>query len=85
MDVNRILWHQRLFHIHTKVMGRTSEVVNVLPRFYSDTDLYGCDVCFTFKVRRNTAVHGNTRMGALKLKQGISLHWVFIVQKYHDK
>ena len=54
--------------MHTNGMGRTSKVVNGFPPFYSETYLYGCDVCFNFKTRRTAAVNGNTRRGHTESK-----------------
>ena len=36
-------------------------------------------------MRRNASGHGNTRRGALKVNKLLSIDWVFIMQKYHDK
>ena len=85
MDTNRVLWYHRLCHMNTKVMGRTSKVVNGIPNFSSDTDLDGFDVCFSFDMIRNAPVKGNTRRDALKKNQGIILYWGFMMHKYHDK
>ena len=60
-------------------------MVNGLPNFYSDTDLDGCDVCFNFRMRRNSERHGYKIRNTLKVNQVISLDWGFIIHKYRDK
>ena len=55
MCVTRVIWHQRIWHIQTKRIGRTTKVVNGIPPLSLDTDLDGCDVCFTCKMRITAA------------------------------
>ena len=71
--------------MHTKGIGITSNVVNGLTPFSSETDLYGCDVYFTFKTRINAAGKVNKRMDLLTINQRLRLDWVFMMQKYHDE
>ena len=68
MDVTSVLCHHRLCHIHTKGMGITIKVVNGIPNFSSDTDLDGCDVCFTCKMIRTASGHNNTKRDSLNVK-----------------
>ena len=85
MDTTRVIWQQRLFHIHTKGIGVTSKVFNSIPPFSSDNDLDSCGLCFTLKMRITVSEHGNTRRYAMKLNQVISLDWGFMMQKCNDK
>ena len=85
MDETRVLRKQRIYHMHTKAMGRTSKLVNGLTPFYSDNDLYGCDVLLTYNMRRTASVNFNTKRDALKVKQEIRLDWDFMMHKLHDK
>ena len=85
MDETSFLCHQRLCHMHTKGTGKINKAVNGIPTFSSDNDLDGCDVCFTRKMIINLEGHISTRRYALQVKQGLSLYWGFMMQKYHDK
>ena len=85
MSETNFLWHQKLCHIHTMGMVRTSKVVNGLCNFSSQTDLCGFDLCFTLNLRQTSKGHVNTRRGALKVNQGIRIDWGFMTQKSHDK
>ena len=40
-------------------------------------------ICYLYS--NTVEVHENTRKDALKLNQGISLYWGFMMKKYHDK
>ena len=71
--------------MHTKQMGITSKVVNGILHLSSDTDLDGCDIWFTCKMKINSSGHGNTRINALKVNKVLILDWGFMMQKCNDK
>ena len=65
----------------TKEMGRTGKLVNGLPPFSSETNLDGCDGCFTCKMRKTAEGYGITIRDALKVNQRFRLDWGFMMQK----
>ena len=79
MDETRVIWHQRLCNMYTKVMEITSKVLNGLPPFTSDNDLDFFYLCCIFKMRINSAVHFITGINAPKLKQLLILNCFFMM------
>jgi hypothetical protein len=80
----RILWHQRLRHIHMRRLADLHTHVDGIHRVKVPPDIEGCDTCWTCKLRKKARGTGDTRKDATVAGQGISLDFGFIVQRSND-
>ena len=82
-DQLRILWHQRLGHIHSRRVGRMHNFARGVPRVSIGDDLDQCPICSRAKLR--TAAHGtDSTSTATRCNQGISVDFGFMVQRSSD-
>jgi hypothetical protein len=80
----RILWHQRLRHVHMRRLANLHKHADGIPRIKLPPDIEGCDTCWTCKLRNKARGTGDTRKDANVARQGISLDFGFIVQRSKD-
>jgi hypothetical protein len=80
----RVLWHQRLHHIHMRRLAGLHTHVDGILAINFAPDVEGCDTCWSCKLRNAARGTGDTRKDATILGQGISLDFGFIVQRSKD-
>ena len=78
---NRVLWHQRLGHLHYQGISDLHKSVDGVPKIKHHCLIDKCPTCIHTKMRRNPVGHGNLREDAHCVGMGLSLDWGFIVQK----
>jgi GAG-pre-integrase domain len=82
-DQLRILWHQRLGHLHNRRMKLVSRVATGVPDLATDDELHKCPVCMATKLRKtNKGTKDSWR--ATVCNQGVSIDAGFIVQSSGD-
>ena len=84
-EATRVLWHQRLCHLHDRALSDLHEHVDGIPKIPRSTPVDGCDTCWACKMRKAARGSGDTRADATVVGQGISLDWGFMVQKSKDE
>jgi hypothetical protein len=80
----RVLWHQRLRHVHMRRLSGLHKYVDGIPSIKLPQDIEGCDTCWTCKLRNAARGTGDTRKDATVSGQGFSFDFVFIVQRSKD-
>ena len=83
-EQQRILWHQRLGHLHYARIRKTSKTAKRVPEVTLNTDLEKCPVCMENK-QRITARNVETSRRATQCLQGLSVDFGFMVQKSKNK
>jgi hypothetical protein len=81
---SRVLWHQRLRHVHMRRLSGLYKYVDGIPVIKIPQDIEGCDTCWTCKLRNAARGTGDTRKDATVSGQGFSFDFVFIVQRSKD-
>jgi hypothetical protein len=80
----RVLWHQRLLHVHMRRLSGLHKYFDGIPAIKLPPDIEGCDTFWTCKLRNAERGTGDTRNDATVPGQGISLDFGFIVQRSKD-
>jgi GAG-pre-integrase domain len=76
----RILWHQRLGHMHSRCVSDLHKYAIGIPQLPLATELDKCPVCLHAKLHHaNKSLEESRR--ALQPNQGISVDYGFLVQK----
>jgi hypothetical protein len=78
-EQQRILWHQRLGHIHHRRISQAHKFADGIPIITNATDLDKCPICARAKLHKANRGTNNSRR-ATKCFQGISIDFGFIVQ-----
>ena len=79
-DQQRILWHQRLGHLHSRHVSDLHKYLVGIPQLPLATELDKCLVCLHAMLRHaNKSLEESRR--ALQPNQGISVDYGFLVQK----
>ena len=82
-DQQRILWHQRLGHMHSRRISDLHKYSVGVPKLPIATELEKCPICLHAKLRHaNKSLEDSRR--ALQPCQGISADFAFLVQKSSD-
>jgi len=79
-DQQRILWHQRLGHIHSRRVSDTHRYATGVPAVPIATELDKCPVCAHAKLQKAARGTNDSRK-ADRCYQGISIDYGIIVQK----
>jgi GAG-pre-integrase domain len=82
-DQLRILWHQRLGHLHNRGTKLLSKTAIGVPDLATDDDLHKCPVCMAAKLRKANKGTKDSRRATM-CNQGISIDAGFIVQSSKD-
>jgi hypothetical protein len=83
-QATRVLWHQRLCHVHMRRLSSLHQHVDGIPPIKMHVVIEGCDTCWTCKLRNAARGYGDARKDATVAGQGISLDFGFIVQRSED-
>jgi hypothetical protein len=78
-EQQRILWHQRLGHIHPRQISNAHKNADGIPVIANATELDKCPICARAKLHRAARGTSNSRR-ATNCFQGISIDFGFIVQ-----
>ena len=78
-DQLRILWHQRLGHIHSRRMSEMHKYVEGVPKLPVATELDTCPICVKAKLHKADQSKSDSRH-ATRCNQGISIDFGFMVQ-----
>ena len=82
-DQLRILWHQRLGHMHSRRVSKMHAHADGVPKVPLASELDACPICVQAKLRR--AARGKeTSQRATTSGQGIGVDFGFMVQKSQD-
>jgi hypothetical protein len=71
----RVIWHQRLSHVHMHRLSGLHKCVDGIPAIKIPPDIEGCDTCWTCKLRNAARGVGDTIKDATVPGQGISLEF----------
>jgi hypothetical protein len=82
-DQQRILWHQRLGHLHSRRVSEAHKFARGIPPVPIAGDLDKCPVCLHAKLRKAAASKVDSRR-ATQCNQGISVDFGFLVQGSKD-
>ena len=82
-DQLRILWHQRLGHLHSRRVSDLHRYAQGVPPVPIATELDSCPICIQAKLRKAARGVESSRH-ALLCNQGISVDFGFIVQRSAD-
>jgi hypothetical protein len=80
-DQLRILWHQRLGHIHSRRVSKMHKHADGIPPVPIATELDTCPVCAHAKLRKAARGLESTQTRATQPGQGIGVDFGFMVQK----
>jgi hypothetical protein len=80
----RVLWHQRLRHVHMRRLEGLHLHINGIPPVKIPPDIEGCGTCWTCKLCNAARGTGDTRKDATVPGKGNSLNFCFIAQKFRD-
>jgi hypothetical protein len=80
LEATRVLWHQRLGHMHFRKVSELHKHVGGIPKSVISTYIDGCPSCWVCKILRTNRGSAYTRKDATVVGQGISMDWGFIVQ-----
>jgi hypothetical protein len=80
-DQLRILWHQRLGHIHSRRVSKMHKHADGIPPVPIATELDTCPVCAHAKLRKAARGMESTRTRVTQPGQGIGVNFGFMVQK----
>jgi hypothetical protein len=75
----RLLWHQRLGHIHSRCVAKMHEAADGVPKVPIVTELDTCPVCAHAKLRKAARGQTSSRQ-ATQCYQGIAVNMGFMVQ-----
>jgi hypothetical protein len=78
-EQQRILWHQRLGHIHPRRISQAHKYANGIPAIANASELEKCPICARAKLHK-AARSATTSRRAMQCFQGISIDFGFIVQ-----
>jgi hypothetical protein len=78
-EQQRILWHQRLGHIHPRRIAQAHKYADGVPIIANATDLEKCPICARAKLHKAARGNQNSRR-ATTCFQGILIDFGFIVQ-----
>jgi hypothetical protein len=78
-DQQRILWHQRLGHLHSRRVSDVHKYARGVPSVPITGELDKCPVCLHAKLRKAAACKADSRR-ATQCHQGLSVDFGFIVQ-----
>jgi hypothetical protein len=79
-DQLRILWHQRLGHMHSRRVATAYKYATGVPKVALASDFDSCPVCMQSKLRKADRSKKSSRR-ATRCNQGISIDFGFIVQE----
>ena len=79
-DQLRILWHQRLGHMHSRRVSNMHRYADGIPKVSIATELEKCPICIQAKLRKANRGQTDSRH-ATQCNQGLSIDFGFIVQK----
>jgi len=79
-DQQRILWHQRFGHIHSRRVSDMHKYATGVPAVPISTELDKCPVCAHAKLKKAARVQSDSRK-ADRCYQGISIDYGIMVQK----
>jgi hypothetical protein len=82
-DQQRILWHQRLGHLHSRRVSDVHKYARGVPSVPIAGELDKCPVCLHAKLRKAAAGKADSRR-ATQCHQGLSIDFGFIVQSSKD-
>jgi hypothetical protein len=82
-DQLRILWHQRLGHLHNWCMKLVSRAATGVPDLATDDKLHKCPVCIAAKLRKTNKGIEDSRHATV-CNQGVSIDAGFIVKSSRD-
>jgi GAG-pre-integrase domain len=82
-DQLRILWHQRLGHLHNRRMKLVVKAAVGVPEIATDDELNKCPICMAAKLRKANKGTEDSRHATI-CNQGISIDAGFIVQSSKD-
>jgi hypothetical protein len=77
----RIIWHQRLGHIHSRRVSDMHKYPTVVPNLPIATEIDDCPICLKAKLdkaKRSTS----SKRKATQCSQGISIEFAFVTQSY---
>ena len=80
-DQLRILWHQRLGHMHSRRVSKMHKHADGIPPIPIATELDACPVCAHAKLRKAARGLESTRLRATQPGQGIGVDFGFMVQQ----
>jgi hypothetical protein len=80
----RVLWHQRLPHVHMRRLAGPHLHFHGIPPIQLPPDVERCDTCWSCKLRNDARGTGDTQKDVTVPGQGISLDFGFIVQRSKD-
>jgi hypothetical protein len=78
-EQQRILWHQRLGHLHHRRISQAHKYADGIPVIANASDLDKCPICAHAKLHKAARAATTTRR-ATQCFQGISIDFGFIVQ-----
>lgn len=78
-DQLRVLWHQRLGHMHSRRVATAYKYASGIPKVPIASELESCPVCIRSKLRKAARSKESSRH-ADRCNQGISIDFGFIVQ-----
>ena len=79
-DQLRILWHQRLGHMHSRRMSDLHRHIRGVPSLPIATELDTCSVCAQAKLKKAARRQEDSKANATQCYQGISIDVGFLVQ-----
>lgn len=79
-DQLRILWHQRLGHIHSRRIAKMHRHADGIPKVPIATELDTCPICAQAKLRKVARGKEDSRR-ATQCYQGLSIDFGFMVQR----
>ena len=82
-DQLRLLWHQRLGHIHSRRVSKMHQAARGVPNVPVATELEKCPICLQAKLRKAARGTDDSRT-ATRCNQGISVDFGFLVQQSQD-
>ena len=78
-DQLRILWHQRLGHLHSRRVANMKDAADGIPKVPIATELDTCPICAHAKLRKANRGKTSTKR-ATTCRQGLSIDMGFMVQ-----
>jgi hypothetical protein len=79
-DQLRVLWHQRLGHMHSRRVATAYKYADGVPKVAIASALESCPVCMKSKLRK-AARHSTPSRRATRANQGIAIDFGFVVQE----
>ena len=84
LDKQRILWHQRLGHIHSELVADMHKHAHGVPELREADEVQKCPTCIKAKMQKRSRSKEDSRH-ATKPFQGISIDFGFMVTRSKDK